>query len=308
MRILVTGGAGYIGSSLVSELLKEGHKVSVLDNLLWGKEGLNCNLSSLNCKFIEGDVRDTKLVSKLMENQDVIVHLAALVGFSLCENNKEQATDVNVNGTKNIINCLSEDQMLIYASTGSIYGQPKGLTCTEQTMPNPLSHYAKTKLEAEEIVSKRKNVIILRFATAFGVSHRMRLDLLVNQFVYEAVAHRMLTVFGEDDARSIIHIKDVIESIRFTIENRQAMKGQTFNVSLEKIFTKKEIAQHIKKQVYYDLKFENLNTAFDFRNYQVSTEKINALGYYSKTSLDQGITELICAMKEIKVNKQFFNA
>ncbi len=307
MRILVTGGAGFIGSILTSELLNEGHKVTVLDNLTWGRQGLAGNLGKPGFKFVQGDVRDNKLISNLLEGQDVVVHLAALVGFGLCEQNKEQATDINVNGSKNIDSYLTEHQLLIYASTGSLYGQAGGLSCTEKTTPNPPSHYATTKLEAENVFSKRKNSVILRFATAFGVSLRMRLDLLVNQFVYEAVKQKTLVVYGKNNARSIIHIHDIARSIMFTVHNKEVMQGQTFNVSSEATFTKEQIAQHIKEQVDYDLQFAELNSDADKRNYQLSTKKIEALGFHTNVSLDQGIMELICAVKKLKVDKTFFN-
>lgn len=307
MKILVTGGLGYVGSTLVPELLKKGHVVTVLDNLMWEKAAINSSVDNELFEFIEGDVRDYQLMSKLIPEQDVIIHLAALVGVEVCENNKEKAADVNINGTRNIKDCLSDYQLLVFASTGSIYGQANGLTCTEQTTPKPVSLYAKTKLEAEKILSTQKNVVVLRFGTAFGVSHRMRLDLLVNQFVYEALTKGILTVFGKDYSRSIVHVRDVVNSIVFAVENREAMKGQTFNVSLEQTFTKKEIAQHIKKQVNYDLETTELNADFDYRNYSFSTEKIKALGYHANVSLDQGITELISAIKTLKVDKHCFN-
>jgi nucleoside-diphosphate-sugar epimerase len=225
MRILVTGGAGFIGSMLVPELLKEGHEVTVLDNLTWGMQGLSVNFGKPGFEFVQGDVRDNKLIKGLLETQDVVVHLAALVGFGLCEQHKEQATYVNVNGSRKISNCLSEDQLLIYASTGSLYGRANGSSCTEKTAPNPPSHYATTKLEAEKIFSKRKNVVTLRFATAFGVSLRMRLDLLVNQFVYEAIKHKALVVYGKNYAISIIHVQDIARSIIFAVHNKRINAG-----------------------------------------------------------------------------------
>jgi len=308
MRILVTGGAGYIGSMLIPELLNEGHQVTVLDNLTWDMQGLESNVGKPGFEFVKGDVRDDKLIKALLEGQDVVVHLAALVGFGLCESRRAQATDVNVNGSKNLGIHLRDNQLLIYASTGSVYGEAKGLSCTEETAPNPPSHYAKTKLEAEAVFSKRKNAVVLRFATAFGVSLRMRLDLLVNQFVYEAIKHKSLIVYGKNYARSIVHVQDIARSIMFTVHHRGVMQGQTFNVSSEATFTKGQIAQRIKEQVDYDLQFAELNSDLDKRNYQLSTGKIQALGFHTNVSLDQGIKELVCAVKKLKVDKTFFNA
>ena len=309
MRILVTGGAGFIGSVLVTELLKEGHEVTVLDNLTWGMQGLSVNLGKPGFEFVKGDIRDETLISKILENQDVIVHLAALVGQVLCENNKKQATDVNVNGSRTIDHYLSDNQLLIFASTGSVYGEVKGSNCPEKMALNPQSHYAATKVQAEKIFSKRKNVVTLRFATAFGISFRMRLDLMVNQFVYEAVKHKALVVYGKNALRSVIHVQDIARSILLAIHNDMHLQGQTFNVSSsESTFTKGQIAQHIKKQVDYDLQFAESDSDWDKRNYQLSNQKIEALGYHTHVSLDQGIMELIPAVDKLKVDKACFNA
>ena len=309
MRVLVTGGAGFIGSMLVPELLKEGHEVTVLDNLTWGMQGLSVNFGKPGFDFVGGDIRDDELISGLLEEKDVVVHLAALVGYGLCESNKSQATDVNVNGSGKIDSYLSDNQLLIFASTGSVYGQAKGASCTEKTASNPQSHYAMTKVEAEKIFSKRKNVVTLRFATAFGVSFRMRLDLLVNQFVYEAIKHKVLVVYGKNYVRSVIHVKDIASSIMFAVHNKESMQGQTFNVSSSELsFTKEQIAQRVKKQVDYDLQFADSNSDLDGRNYQLSTQKIEALGYRTNVSLDEGITELTYAVNRLKIDKTFFNA
>jgi nucleoside-diphosphate-sugar epimerase len=308
MRILVTGGAGFIGSILVPELLKEGHEVTVLDNLTWGMHGLFVNLGKRGFEFFRGDVRDDELIKNLLKNKDAVVHLAAIVGEPLCELNRELATDVNVNATKKINKYLSNDQNLIFASTGSVYGELNGLDCTEKMNPSPRSHYATTKFEAEKILSERQNVVTLRFATAFGVSYRMRLDLLVNQFVYEAVKHKVLTVYGEKSIRSVIHVRDISRSILFAINNRKSMMGQIFNVGSSKLtFSKEQIAQRIKNQVNYDLRLEKSNDHWDKRNYILSTLKIEAKGYLAKFSLDEGIFELVSTIKNLKVDNNCFN-
>ncbi len=309
MRILVTGGAGFIGSTLVPELLKEGHEVTVLDNLTWGMQGICVNVGKRGFEFVKGDVRDDKLIKTLIENKDVVVHLAAIVGEPLCEGNREQATDVNVNASRKINRYLSDDQLLIFASTGSVYGVLNGLDCTEKRVPTPQSHYARTKFEAEKIFSERKNVVTLRFATAFGVSYRMRLDLLVNQFVYEAVKHKALMVYGERSIRSVIHVRDISRSILFAINNRKSMEGEIFNVGSSRLtFTKEQIAQRIKKQVDYDLHVAESDYHWDKRNYILSTLKIETLGYRAKVSLDEGIFELISAVKNLNVDNTCFNA
>jgi nucleoside-diphosphate-sugar epimerase len=309
MKILVTGGAGFIGSMLVPELLKEGHSVTVLDNLMWGSQGLSCIFSKPRFRLVEGDVLDGKLVGDAMKGKDVVIHLAALVGYNLCERNRQRATDVNVQGSKIVEEQLSDKQLLIYASTGSIYGPVNCESCTEDMAPNPQSHYASTKAEAESIFSKRKNAVTLRFATAFGISFRMRLDLLVNQFVYEAVKNRVLVVYEKDFVRPVIHVSDIAQSILFAISNRQSMQGGTFNVGSEALtFTKREIALRIKKQFDYNLNFAETNSDPDRRNYRFSTQKIEALGYRPTVSLDTGIGELICAVTQLKIDKSCFNA
>lgn len=309
MRILVTGGAGFIGSILVPELLKEAHKVTVLDNLTWGLQGLSANFGNPGFNFVEGDIRDDKLICGLLEGKDVVVHLASLVGYGLCERNKKQATDVNVNGSRKIDNYLSDNQLLIYASTGSVYSQVVGLSCTEEMAPNPKSYYARTKVEAEKIFSKRRNVVVLRFATAFGVSFRMRLDLLVNQFVYEAIKNRVLVVHGKNHLRSVVHVRDIARSIMFAVNNRESMQGQTFNVSSsESAFTKEQIARRIKKHVNCCLQFAELDSSLDGRDYHLSTQKIETLGYRANISLDQGVMELISAVNKLKIDRTCFNA
>lgn len=309
MRIIVTGGAGFIGSVLVPKLLKEGHEVTVIDNLTWGMQGLSVNFDKPNFKLVKGDIRNDELISGLLENTDVVVHLAALVGHVLCESNKKQATDVNVNGSRTIDKYLSDNQLLIFASTASVYGQANGSSCTEKTATDPPSHYAITKLEAEKIFSKRKNVVTLRFATTFGASFRMRLDLLVNQFVYEAIKNKVLVVYGKNVRRSVIHVQDAVRSIIFAVHNRESMQGQMFNVSSsESTFTKEQIAQHIKKQVDYDLQFAGSNFDLDRRNYQLSPHKIEELGYHANVSLDQGIMELIHGINMLKIEKTYFNS
>jgi len=309
MRILVTGGGGFIGSILVDELLKEGHEVTVLDNLTWGIQGVCINFGKPKFDFVKGDFRDDKVVHNLLEGQDVVVHLAALVGEILCKTNEAQASDVNVTGTRKIEKYVSDDQLLIFASTGSVYGLVNGTNCTEETAVYPLSHYAATKIEAEKIVSKKKNTVILRFATAFGVSYRMRLDLLVNQFVYEAVKHRALLVYGEKSVRSVIHVKDIAQSILFTINHRASMQGQVFNVgSSSLMFTKGQIARLIKNQVEYDLRFGKSDGDLDRRNYSLSTDKIEAMGYHAIVSLYEGLFELISTVRKLKVDKSCFNS
>lgn len=307
-NILVTGGAGFIGSTLVAELLREGHQVTVLDNLTWGIQGLASDLNKPGFQFIRGDIRDHKQVKRVLEGKDAVVHLAALVGHGLCESNKKAASEVNVEGSKTIAEHLSDDQLLIYASSGSIYGKVDTISCSEETEPNPQTQYAKTKYEAEKAFWGKGNVVALRFATAFGVSYRMRLDLLVNQFVYEAVKKKSLVIVGRNSLRSVIHVRDIAGSIIYAINHRSVMQGQIFNVgSSELSFTKEEIARHIEKGVSYDLQFADSLLYDDGREYNLKTDKIARVGYRTQVSLDQGITELIEAVRELRVDRFCFN-
>lgn len=307
MRILVTGGAGYIGSTLVQELLSVGHEVTVLDSLLWGNRGLDKAKEYTGFRFVKGDIRDAQLVHSLVADQDVVVHLAALVGNSLCENSQSEAAKVNVAGSQVIANCLRDDQLLIYASTGSVYGQAVGEACTEQTEPNPKGQYALTKLEAEKIFLSRPNTVIFRFATVFGVSPRQRLDLLVNQFVYEAVSKGALLVMGKDYPRSTVHIRDIAGAVKFAIDNQQIMQGQIFNVSSSDVITKEQIAEHIRAQVGCELQFASHSSYQGCGDYFLATQKLESIGYHSKVTLDQGIGELVTRVKDLKVDRTNFN-
>jgi nucleoside-diphosphate-sugar epimerase len=309
MRILVTGAAGFIGSTLVPQLLSEGHVVTAFDRLIWGKEGLKLNFGNSNFRLIEGDIRDEAILGKLVEQAETVVHLAALVGYPLCAKDENQATEINVKGTKSICQHLRNKQLLIYSSTGSIYGPSKGKSCTEDTIPNPQTHYALTKVQAEKALAEKENVVIFRFATAFGYSPRMRLDLLANQFVYEAVKHKALTVYEKDFIRPIIHVADISRSILFAINNRERMQGQIFNVgSTDLMLTKEEIARQIKKQIDFDLQFKDTNSDKDQRNYRLSVEKLYSLGYRPTISLERGVRELIPHVSLLQDNKHCFNA
>lgn len=307
MKVLVTGGAGFIGSVLVPRLLEQGHEVTVIDNLMWGGESLWNNWFKPRYRFVNGDIRNEKHIKFLLTQNQVVVHLAALVGCDLCKKNKKQATEVNVKGTKNISKHLSEDQLLIFASTGSVYGKQDGSQLTENTKPNPPSHYGKTKYQAEKLCFKKNNAVILRFGTVFGTSYRTRLDLLVNKFVYEAITTKKLKIYGKNYLRSIIHVQDISQAIIFAIKNKERMKNQIFNVGSSKlVFTKEEIVQHIKQQVNFDLLFVEDSNA-DGSNYNFDTYKIESLGFQPKATLDQGIKELIIEIQRMNPNQSNFN-
>jgi len=217
-KILVTGGAGYIGTSLIPKLLEKGYEVTVFDNLMYGGNQLLPFFRDKNFNFVKGDITIKNQLEDVVKDKDIIIHLAAIVGFPACENNKELATNVNVNGTKNLIDVLEPNQIVLYGSTGSNYGKVTEV-CTEETPLNPLSLYGETKTKAEQMLMERGNTIAYRFATAFGVSTRLRLDLLVNDFINKCLKDNYLVVYEKSFMRTFIHVSDIAESFIFAIDN-----------------------------------------------------------------------------------------
>ncbi|MFX0133227.1 MAG: NAD-dependent epimerase/dehydratase family protein [Candidatus Hodarchaeota archaeon] len=303
IKILVTGGAGYIGSVLVPLLLIEGFKVTVYDLLLYGGHSLLPFVSNKNFFFIKGDIRDKETLNCHIKKNDVIIHLAAIVGLPACNKDKKLSHSINVIGTKNVVDSLSPNQRLIHASTVSNYGASLGDICAENTPLKPISCYGKTKTEAEKIVLDFKNTICLRFATAFGVSPRMRLDLLINDFVFQAYINKFLILFEKTYKRTFAHVQDLSRSIIFSIKNFEKMKSKIFNIGgNSNNYSKEEIALKIKKRIDYYLHFADIGEDEDKRNYDVSYEKINSLGFRTKVTVDEGIDELIkaCQIFEFK--------
>lgn len=303
LKVLVTGGAGYIGSILTPLLLDERLKVTVYDSLLYGGASLLPFISNKNFSFVRDDIRDKGLLAQAIKKNDVIIHLAAIVGLPACNKDKRLANSINVQGTKNVMDILSSSQQLIYASTVSIYGAATGDICNEKSPLNPISHYAKTKTEAEKIVLDFQNTICLRFATAFGVSARMRLDLLINDFVYQAYMNRFLILFEKTYKRTFVHVQDISRSILFSVQNFEKMKHSIFNIGDNaNNYSKEEIAQKIKERIDYYLHFADIGKDEDKRNYSISYKKINSYGFKTKKTVDEGIDELIkaCQIFEFK--------
>lgn len=303
IKILVTGGAGYIGSVLIPFLLDEGFKVTVYDSLLYGGHSLLPFISNKSFSFIKGDVRDKESLSHSIKKNDVIIHLAAIVGLPACNKDEKLSYSTNVEGTKNVLENLSPNQQLIHASTVSNYGASTGEVCDEKTALKPISCYGKTNIEAEKIVLDFQNTIFLRFATAFGVSPRMRLDLLINDFVYQAYMNKFLILFEKTYKRTFVHVQDISRSILFAIRNIEKMKHSIFNIGDNSHnYSKEEIALKIKGRIDYYLHFADIGEDEDKRNYSVSYEKINSIGFKTKKTLDEGIDELIkaCQIFEFK--------
>lgn len=301
-NFLVTGGAGYIGSILVPELLKEGHKVTVLDNFMLKQSSLLDHCINVNLEVIRGDVRDEKIVKSILSRFDYIIPLAALVGAPMCNNDKVGAVSINRDAVAFIVKNSSPEQRIIIPNTNSGYGiGRKGVYCTEETPLNPISVYGKTKTEAELLVLERGNSVSFRLATVFGMSPRMRIDLLVNDFTYRAVKDRFIIVFEGHFKRNYIHVRDVARAFLHVVKNFDAMKNEPYNVGLSDAnLSKLELCAKIKEQVPEFVFLESpIGEDPDKRDYIVSNEKIEKTGFKPKYSLDDGIRELIKGYKII---------
>lgn len=306
MKILVTGGAGYIGSVLVPLLLDKGHKVVVVDNFFYGQHSLLDVCHNPNLEIIRGDARDEKVMSKCMNVTDLIIPLAALVGAPLCDKFPHEAETVNLEAIELILKLRKSDQKIIYPTTNSGYGiGQKNVYCTENTPLNPISLYGKLKVEAEKLILESGNAVTLRLATVFGVSPRMRLDLLVNDFVHRAVNDRFIVLFEGDFKRNYIHIRDVAKAFLFVCDNFDKMKNEPYNIGLSDAnLSKKELCQTIKNHLpdFCFLEAE-VGEDPDKRDYIVSNEKIERIGFKPDWNLDKGISELIKGFKIIKRNQ-----
>lgn len=305
MNILVTGGAGYIGSILTPALLHAGHKVTVIDNLLYKQTSLLDICYHPKFYFIRGDVRNKELISKTVKENDVIIPLAAIVGAPACEKDKKMAKEVNYYSIKIILSSSSPRQMILFPVTNSGYGigQP-GLYCDENSPLRPISFYGQTKVDAEKLLLDSGNAVTFRLATVFGASPRMRMDLLVNDFVYRALTDRFIVLFESHFKRNYIHIRDVANAFIFSIENYEKMSGEPYNIGLSNTnLSKKELCLKIKKLLPDFHIFESeIGKDTDKRNYIISNKKIESLGFLPKFSLEMGIQELIKAYNIVTVN------
>ncbi|OUW60726.1 MAG: hypothetical protein CBD63_02975 [Candidatus Pelagibacter sp. TMED203] len=300
MKILITGGAGYLGSVITRNLLKK-HEVIVYDNLMYNQTSLVDLCHHENFTYHYGDVREWSKLKYLVEQVDVIIPLAALVGFPSCEKDKELATSINTTQIQNIVDVMTPDQKMLYPNTNSGYGSRTEGMVDETNDLTPISHYGVTKCKAEDYILQESNGIVFRLATVFGTSSRMRLDLLVNEFVYKLLTDKYITLFEHEFVRNFIHIQDVSSAFEFMIENYDKHQGQIFNVGLSDTnINKKELVERIQKQISNtSITYSDYFEDPDKRNYVVSNEKIEATGWKPKYTLDDGITELIQAYKMI---------
>lgn len=296
MNILVTGGAGYIGSVLVPALLGRGHRVTVVDNFLFGQTSLAECCHDDAFTIVRGDARDERLMAPLVRDADLIVPLAALVGAPLCDRDPHGAQTINADAVKLVCRIARPEQWIIMPTTNSGYGiGESGKFCTEDTPLRPISLYGRTKVEAEEAVLARPNSISFRLATVFGMSPRMRLDLLVNDFVHRAVTDRSIVVFEGHFKRNYIHIRDVVRAFLHGIDHFDAMKGRAYNVGLDEAnLSKLELCAEIKKQVPALVWLEApVGEDPDKRDYIVSNERLASTGFRTEWPLARGITELL---------------
>ena len=295
-NILVTGGAGYLGSTMVPDLLSAGHKVTVLDNFMFKQSSLNHCCYHPNFSIVRGDIREKGTMSSLIKSADVVIPLAAIVGAPLCNLDPIGATTVNRDAIELMISLLSKDQIVIMPTTNSAYGVgEKDNYCNEESPLRPISQYAIEKVNIEKKLMQHSNAISFRLATVFGMSPRMRIDLLVNDFTYRAVNDGFVVLFESHFKRNYIHVRDVSRVFQHALNNHENMKGEIYNVGLSNAnVSKKELCQHIQKQlpnfIYID---EQIRKDPDQRNYIVSNEKIEATGFRTEFSLDFGIRELI---------------
>lgn len=295
-NILVTGGAGYVGSVLVPVLLQNGYKVTVIDNFLYKQPSLASVVSNKNFSLVYGDVRDKELMSKHISGSDIIIPLAAIVGAPACLKDPQMASSVNKDSMIWMFDKISSSQQILMPTTNSAYGSgDENNYCDEESKLNPLSLYAKDKVHVEKYLMEKENATSFRLATVFGISPRMRLDLLVNNFVQRALTDRFVILFEGHFKRNYVHVKDVVDAFVFGVNNLDKVKGQIFNFGLsEANISKQQLCERIKNQLP-DFTFQDAPLAKDpdQRNYIVSNKKIEAIGMKAKVTLDEGISELI---------------
>ena len=299
VKVLITGGAGYVGATVTEAFLAAGHDVTVLDTLEAGGHGLLGSAANPRFGLVRGDVRDERVVRSALARQDAIVHLSAVVGFAACGRDPARADSINVGGTRTLLGARDPRQLLLFASTGSVYGAvPDGL-CHEALEPQPLSVYGRSKLAAERMVLEAGRSTAFRFATAFGLSPHMRADLLINGFVRDARRQGYVVIYDQDARRTFIHVRDMARAFLFALDRYGSgndMDGQVYNAGSEDLnVTKDEIAQSLRRRLTFELFYGPVGGDEDRRDYAVSYAKLHALGYRTTVGLEDGLDELVRA-------------
>jgi nucleoside-diphosphate-sugar epimerase len=306
-KILITGGAGYIGNVLVNHLLQKNYDVTVIDNLIHRKHNILQYCNNPNFNFIYGDVRNEELYGNVIAKNDIIINLAAYVGMPVCKKFPNESQQVNQDSVKFLASKSSKDQLIIYTTTNSGYGtgdhsNGNAIHCNESTPLKPISLYGETKCMAEKYLMDVGNAISFRLATVFGISPKMRLDLLINDFVWRAWNDKFIVLFESHFLRNFIHIQDVANTVSFAISNQSKMKGEVYNVGNTSInMSKMDLCLEIKKQIpEFYITTSEINKDPDQRNYIVSNEKLESLGWKCNYDLQMGISEIIKACPIIK--------
>jgi len=313
-KVLITGGSGYIGSVLTGHLLSKGYKVSVLDNLSYNQKSLLHYTSNPNFEFIYGDVRNKELLRRILPQFEFIIPLAAVVGMPACDLKPIEATTINYEAIVLINELRTNEQKVIYPTTNSGYGAKTGeVFCTEETPLEPISLYGKTKADAETYLlaaaKSGKDAITLRLATVFGISPRMRTDLLVNDFVLKAIREGYIIIYEKDFKRNFVHIRDIARCFEHCMVNFEKMKNQVYNVGLDSAnMSKAELAETIKKFIpKFEIIYMEVGEDPDKRNYIVSNDKIKKMGFIPEVSLEEGIKELIRGYSILLKNDPYKN-
>jgi len=307
--VLVTGGAGYLGSVLCEHLLQAGYQVTIVDNLTHGQQSLFHLLAHTGVEFVFGDVRDDRLLRRLLKSVDVVIPLAAIVGARACDRDPWLARAINFEAVALLNQLRSPRQLVVFATTNSGYGTRTDESyCTEDTPLEPISLYGRTKVEAETVLLQTPNSISLRLATVFGLSPRMRIDLLVNYFVHAAVTDGYIVIFEKDFKRNYVHIRDVADCFVHCIEHAEHMVGRPYNVGLDSAnLSKEELALRVKHYVpNFYIHFSDIGTDPDRRNYIVSNQRLREAGFEARRTLDEGIQELLKGYR-MMIRTQFQN-
>lgn len=304
-KVLMTGGAGYVGSVACEALLNAGYHVTVIDKLVHPQSNLSHLSCNKNFEFIHGDVRDRRVITKAMRNADVIFPLASVVGAPACNRDPMLAQSVNTDAIEMFIDARWNSQLIIFPTTNSGYMTRKDgdLYCDERTPLTPASVYGKTKAAAEKLILEQPNTMSLRLATVFGMSPCMRLDSLVNNFVYLAVTQGYIVIFEKDLKRNYVHVRDVADCFVHCIKNAESMVGEAYNCGIEEInYSKAELAAKIQEYIpKFYVHYAEIGSDLDKRNYSVSNEKLKAKGFEAHRSLDEGIPELIKGLSMIRL-------